>query len=104
IIFAIFLVNLTIAALGMVYPSMFFMTRLFKQEFVETRFVSSDNRIRFPQIRSAADFWAFAEKRLISGLYWDYWYDEATAIKETGPHDKGILFENKLLGVPRIRQ
>ncbi|GJQ68934.1 putative calcium ion binding protein [Trypoxylus dichotomus] len=104
IIFVIFLINLAIAALGMVYPSMFFMTRLFKQEFVETKFESGGNKIIFPQIKSAADFWAFAEKRLISGLYWDYWYDEATAIKETGPHDKGILYENKLLGVPRIRQ
>ncbi|KAK9745781.1 Polycystin domain [Popillia japonica] len=104
IIFTVFLINLSIAALGMVYPAMFFMTRLFKQEFVETYFESSGNKIKFSQIRSAGDFWAFAENRFVSGLYWDYWYDEATAIKETGPHDKGILFENKLLGVPRIRQ
>lgn len=39
---------------------------------------------------------------LLDSLYWEYWYDpQQTA---TNPEDRNILYENRLLGVPRMRQ
>lgn len=54
--------SISAVALGMVYPAMYFLTQMFKQEFVETGFLSNDNRIKFNQIKSAADFWNVREK------------------------------------------
>lgn len=44
----------------------------------------------------------FAENVLLDGLYWEYWYD--TVPTETMDNDRNILYENRLLGVPRLRQ
>ena len=46
-------------------------------------------------------FWEYAEKSLVDGLYWEHWYNgEPIPEEDTGY----IFFENKLLGAPRIRQ
>ena len=43
----------------------------------------------------------FAEGPLMEGLYWEQWYNG----KNVTSDDLGyIYYENKLLGVPRIRQ
>ena len=43
----------------------------------------------------------FAESPLVDGLYWETWYnDQNVSSDELGY----IFYENKLLGVPRIRQ
>jgi polycystin 2 len=47
------------------------------------------------------DFWKFAQEPMLDGFYWEHWYNG----KELDANDTGyIFFENKLLGVPRIRQ
>ena len=43
----------------------------------------------------------FSEGPLMDGLYWETWYNNRTVAED----DLGYIFyENKLLGVPRIRQ
>lgn len=39
---------------------------------------------------------------LLDGLYWEHWYDVSAT--NTSKDDRNILYENRLLGVPRIRQ
>lgn len=46
----------------------------------------------------------FAESVLADGLHWDNWYDNQNPVKPTEDDDKKVLYENKLLGVPRLRQ
>ncbi|PRD33327.1 UNVERIFIED_CONTAM: Pkd2l1 [Trichonephila clavipes] len=42
----------------------------------------------------------FAKDVLIENLYWENWYND----QETNNDDRNILYENRLLGSPRIRQ
>ena len=44
-------------------------------------------------------YFQFAENTLVDGLYWETWYNDQN-VTEYGY----IFFENKLLGVPRLRQ
>ena len=43
----------------------------------------------------------FAEGPLVDGLYWETWYNERNVSEEELGY---IFYENKLLGVPRLRQ
>lgn len=97
-----------------------------RKQFLEVPFPTvNDIEITFEDIRSAADFWAvsckirntvcnvilliflflkYAETVFSDGFNWDYWYDPVEPIAPTDKDDRKILYENKLLGVPRIRQ
>lgn len=44
----------------------------------------------------------FSENVLLDGLYWEHWYDVSET--DTTKDDNNILYENRLLGVPRARQ
>jgi len=39
---------------------------------------------------------------MLDGMYWEYWYDVDQT--PTGAADRNILYENHMLGVPRLRQ
>ena len=43
----------------------------------------------------------FAKGPLLSGLYWEQWYNNEDVPKDQLGY---IYYENKLLGVPRLRQ
>jgi len=43
----------------------------------------------------------FSEGPLLDGLYWETWYNNKPVSEENRGY---IYYENKLLGVPRIRQ
>ena len=63
-------------------------------------------------------FWQFMEGDLIDGIYWETWYNRgkkfpdvrcpdgtwATGPCEVPPADRNVLYENRVLGMPRIRQ
>lgn len=42
----------------------------------------------------------FVEDVMINSLYWENWYNN----RSTSADDRNILYENRLLGSPRIRQ
>ena len=44
----------------------------------------------------------FTETIMVDGLYWDNWY--GTGDQKVPPQDQGVLYENRLLGLPRLRQ
>lgn len=37
-------------------------------------------------------------------FYWDHWYDSENSTAPAEDDDKKILYENKVLGVARLRQ
>ena len=43
----------------------------------------------------------FAESSLVNGLYWETWYNGQKVSEDESGY---IFYENKLLGVPRLRQ
>ncbi|KAL0272042.1 UNVERIFIED_CONTAM: hypothetical protein PYX00_005165 [Menopon gallinae] len=50
------------------------------------------------------DFWEFAESTLIQLLYWKFWYSYVFPTHHKPEEDKKYLFENQIMGVPRMRQ
>ena len=69
------------------------------------------------QITNYKMFWNFIEGDLIDGLYWETWYNRgyrnaevecpdgeiATKPCKVPPADRNIMYENRILGLPRIR-
>ncbi|KAA0190384.1 Polycystic kidney disease 2 1 (Predicted) [Fasciolopsis buskii] len=57
--------------------------------------------MKFNSISDLETVWKYLKGQLIQGLYWDTWYNQLNAsFSET----QFIGFDNKLLGVPRLRQ
>lgn len=55
--------------------------------------------VSFSTMGVMADFWDVNMDPILKGLYWEKWYNGQNA-SELGY----IYFENKVLGVPRLRQ
>ncbi|XP_065832466.1 polycystin-2-like [Oscarella lobularis] len=87
-----FLVILCIVTYGMAGSTSFYYTKAMKDLFVDDAFTG---------IGSQDDFWPYAEGTLLDGLYWEEWYNNQNYTAD----ELGYIFhENKLLGLPRMRQ
>ncbi|XP_052762076.1 polycystic kidney disease 2-like 1 protein isoform X3 [Mya arenaria] len=97
IIYIVFLVILCIVTFGMTSTTMYYYTKVMSDLFLETTHSGGGT---FKTITSVEDYWKFAKGPLIKGLYWETWYNNVTV-----PEDQlgYIYYENKLLGVPRLR-
>lgn len=106
VVYCIFLVVLCILTFGMTSATMFYYTQVMSNLFAEQKEVSQ-----------VTDFWSFMEGKMLDGLYWEYLYNDGTdknfvcpgGEEAIGPcpvaaADRNILYENRLLGLPRIRQ
>jgi len=92
-IYIVFIIILCILTFGMTNSTMYYFTKVMKDLFVE--------KPSFSSFTTMNDFWKYAEKGLLDGLYWEEYYN-GDKVKE---EDRGyIYFENKLLGRPRLRQ
>lgn len=48
--------------MGMVYPSMFYLSKILKDQFLEREFANENDAIlTFSSIRTAADFWGVSK-------------------------------------------
>ncbi|GIY28689.1 polycystin-2 [Caerostris darwini] len=83
---------------GMMSPTMYFQTKVMSELFLDSKFADGSGPVR--EATQMTDFWKFAKDVLVENLYWDNWYND----QETGNDDRNILYENRLLGSPRIRQ
>lgn len=98
IIYIVFLVILCIVTFGMTGTTMYYYTKVMSDLFLDTTWTGGGS---FRTIISVEDFWKFAKEPLVKGLYWENWYNN-----DPVPADQQgyIYYENKLLGVPRLRQ
>ncbi|KAJ4441936.1 hypothetical protein ANN_11799, partial [Periplaneta americana] len=90
--------------LGMISTNMYWFTKVLSDLFVETMFEADGAETNFKESSRISHFWGFAENVMINGLYWDFWYDNNDPVGNVSSEDRNILYENKLLGVPRLRQ
>uniref|UniRef100_A0A1I8IWX8 PKD_channel domain-containing protein n=1 Tax=Macrostomum lignano TaxID=282301 RepID=A0A1I8IWX8_9PLAT len=98
IVYCLFLIVLMILTFGMTSSTMYYYTFVMNSLFLTTPTASGAT---FTSVKNFADWWGFAQGPLISGLYWDTWYNNANV---TDPRERNfIYYENKLLGVPRMR-
>ncbi|CAD5121175.1 DgyrCDS9711 [Dimorphilus gyrociliatus] len=83
----------------MTSSTMYYYTKVMSELFLDSSFADTKNNYR--GMTTMADMWRFAEGPLVSGLYWEQWYNGKNVTNEELGY---IFYENKLLGVPRIRQ
>ena len=126
IIYCVFLFVIVYMTFGQ-YSSDFYLLRLVCLVLFETIFCRSridklfEKQAKVTQMR---DFWVFVEGDLMSGLYWEKLYNKGRKVTEfrcpstglkaqcaeppcpcpVGPMDRNMMYENRMLGVPRMRQ
>nr|AKN21732.1 PKD2L-2 [Schmidtea mediterranea] len=99
VVYMLFLVLLFIITFSMRPGYMFYFTNFLNNLFLTTQF--NDNSGTFSSLQAQSDFWKFLMGPLLNGLYWNVWYNSRNM---PANEQNYIYFENKLLGVPRIRQ
>jgi polycystin 2 len=82
----------------MTNPINYYYTNSMMNLFLETP-ASSDSGVTFSSIGSQADFWEVMNGPVLDSLYWETWYNQQNATPSGF-----IYYDNKLLGVPRLRQ
>ncbi|XP_033734192.1 polycystic kidney disease 2-like 1 protein isoform X2 [Pecten maximus] len=99
IIYIVFLVILCVVTFGMTSTKMYYYTKVMSDLFLSTTHSGGGT---FQTLTNVDDFWKFSRETLLNGLYWEKWYNGEDI---TNPDDLGyIYYENKLLGIPRLRQ
>lgn len=99
IIYVFFIITLCILTFGMTSSTHYYYTKVMQELFLDTQFKDVMNNFR--GITTMKDFWRFTEGPMVDGLYWEKWYNN----QNISADDLGyIYYENKLLGVPRMRQ
>lgn len=97
IVYLVFLVIVCVVTFGMTSPTMFYYTKVMSDLFLDT---TVDGTVgSFRGITNVEQFWVFAKDPMLKGLYWEKWYNNEK-VSEYGY----IYYENKILGLPRIRQ
>ncbi|XP_065670011.1 polycystin-2-like protein 1 isoform X2 [Hydra vulgaris] len=97
-IYLIFIIILCIISFGMTSSIMFYFTKSLKDLFTGP---SPPSILTFDNVASMGDFFDYCDKVLVEGLYWERYYND----EEVPENQRGyIFFENKLLGLPRLRQ
>ncbi|KAH9505263.1 TRP-like ion channel Pkd2 [Bulinus truncatus] len=101
IIYIVFLVILCVITFGMTSTTMYYFTNVMQNLFLQTPWDDNNQEGNFQNLGSVEDFWNFAKKPLLQSLYMETNYNnDSLQENELGY----IYYENKLLGVPRIRQ
>lgn len=98
ITYCIFTGVITIIALGMSNPITYYYTNVLTKLFLNQK-TNNAPGTNFQGIGSSDDWWSVVRGPILDGLYWDNWYN-GEAVQKTN----FIYHENKLLGVPRLRQ
>lgn len=93
VVYILFLVLLSIVAFGMTSTSMFYVTKVMSELFLD----SNSGSVSFRSIGSVGDTWTYLQGILPSALHWNLWYNHSLS-------SSFVFYENKLLGLPRIRQ
>ncbi|KAJ8981842.1 hypothetical protein NQ317_001805 [Molorchus minor] len=104
IIYLLFVVLITTYALEIRRRVAFYLTKALTQQFIERPFETMNGaEIPFSDIRTASDFWHFVEGHLIGSFFWESTYGD-NAEASANEDEMNILYDNKVLGVPRMRQ
>ncbi|CAH8864327.1 unnamed protein product [Trichobilharzia szidati] len=101
ILYVIFLTLLLIIALMSLNSLAYFYYTSIYNLFILSKNPADDNTRPFQSIKDQTSMWAYIKGQLLDSLYWDTWYNQLNvSINERG----FIGHDNKILGVPRLRQ
>ncbi|XP_054164324.1 polycystic kidney disease 2-like 1 protein [Oppia nitens] len=96
LIYVAFLTTITYITFSMMNPTMYYQTKIMSDLFLDR---ADSSGVTFRSASQMDDFWKFAEGPLMDGLYWERWYNNDSLITKNS-----VLYENYLLGSPRLRQ
>jgi polycystin 2 len=99
IIYLVFIAVLCCVTFGMTSQTMYYYTKVMTELFLDSSFKDTGNTFR--GMTTMQDWFRFAEGPLMDGLYWETWYNDRNVSQDELGY---IFYENKLLGVPRMRQ
>lgn len=99
IVYTLFLIVLCVLTFGMTSTNMYYLTKVMSDLFLDSPF--PDNKTTYRDIANVDDVWTYLENIAINNLFPDALYNGKTIEHKD---ERFILFENKLLGYPRIRQ
>lgn len=97
-LYLIFLIILCILTFGMMSPTMYYLTKVISELFLESPYEDTRNNVKGST--QVIDFWRFEQYVMHESLFWETWYNDDPTVME----DRNILYENYLLGSPRLRQ
>ncbi|BFZ03163.1 hypothetical protein BsWGS_06202 [Bradybaena similaris] len=98
IIYIVYLVVLCVITFGMTSTTMYYYTKVMSDLFLDSK---EGSDLNFKEVNSVDGFWKYAQGPLLSGLYRENYYNNASIPENEMGY---IYYENRLLGVPRIRQ
>ena len=81
----------------MTNPINYYYTNVMMNLFLQTS-TTNGSGVNFQGIGNMNDFWDVHQGPILDGLYWEEWYNGNASTPGF------IYYENKLLGVPRLRQ
>ncbi|ESN98346.1 hypothetical protein HELRODRAFT_84784, partial [Helobdella robusta] len=100
VVYILFLIVLCVMTFGMTSGSMFYYNQAINSLFIGSP-ITDGSLTTFTSMSSTEDLWTFMQNNLLNSLYPDSWYNQ---MNFTDQEFGFVMHENKLLGVPRIRQ
>nr|CAH7743777.1 unnamed protein product [Callosobruchus chinensis] len=103
LVYLAFVICVCISVMGSRSSYNYYLTKSLSVQFVEKDFNTINGvSITFSQICSATDLWMYLENHFVPSIFWEYTYDSED--REEYESEMNIMYENRILGVPRIRQ
>ncbi|CAF2049019.1 unnamed protein product [Rotaria magnacalcarata] len=100
-IYLMFIVILCIITFGMTSTKTFYFTTGLRTIFTTQQASGAGSQPAFDDIASFEDFWTVLKDPIFNGLYTEKWYNGYNLTQDQYGY---VLFENKILGLPRLRQ
>ncbi|CAF3336661.1 unnamed protein product [Rotaria socialis] len=100
-IYLVFIVLLCIITFGMTSTKTFYFTTALRTIFTTQQASGAGNQPAFDDIATFEDFWTVMLDPIFKGLYTEKWYNGYNLTQDQYGY---VLFENKILGLPRLRQ
>ncbi|CAF4205861.1 unnamed protein product [Rotaria sp. Silwood2] len=101
IIYLVFITILCIITFGMTSTKTYYFTTVLRTVLTEQKVQGPGAQPAFDDIASFEDFWNVMSGPIIDGLFNQKWYNGENLTDDQYGY---ILFENKILGLPRLRQ
>ncbi|CAF1188330.1 unnamed protein product [Adineta steineri] len=101
ILYLVFITILCIITFGMTSTKTYYFTSVLRTVLTETPVAGAGSQPTYDDIAVFDDFWAVLSGPVLNGLFDQTWYNgENLTLSQYGY----VLFENKILGLPRLRQ
>jgi len=101
VLYLVFITILCIITFGMTSTKTYYFTTVLRTIFTEQKAEGPGDQPAFDDIATFDDFWTVMNGPVINGLFAREWYNGETLTLDQYGY---VLFENKILGLPRLRQ